>query len=72
MPKWRISLPGIVLSTLSETSLNPDSNLWEYFIQLQGEIDKSTIMEIDFKLFFFLLEETHKNLTKDTEDMNTL
>ena len=28
-------------------------------------------MEIDFKLFFFLLEETHKNLTKDTEDMNT-
>ena len=71
MPKWHISLPGIVLGTLSETSLNPDSNLWEHFIQLQGEIDKSTIMEIDFKLFFFLLEETHKNLTKDTEDMNT-
>lgn len=69
MPKWHVYLPGIVLNTWSETSLNPDSNLWEHFIQ--GKIDKSTIIEIDFKLFFFLLEETHKDLTEDIEDMNT-
>lgn len=41
-------------------------------VKLKGKIDKYIILVEDFNLFFLVIENVYKNISKDIKDLNSI